>query len=686
MTDPLDDIRATFFEECEDLLQQLEQGLSSLRDQTADDETVDAIFRAVHSIKGGAAAFALDGLRAYAHAFEDVLDALRRKQLDASHAVVDVLLRASDTLADLVAATAADRGAPAGLGARREELAGLLVHDGDAEGQPPFVPVPLEIDIAPSAPSSPPRAWRIAFEPLPGLLSAGIEPLYLLQALAVLGRVEVDCDILGAPSPADLDHRELHLRWTIRLAPSCTDLTETEIEAVFDFAEDLCILAISPEVVAPSKADAPVDPSQPDAALDPKPRRSAKDAIASPRSNDRSPRSTSIRIDLDRVDELVDLVGEMVIAQAMLGQAIGASDRRSEAAHQADQLDVLTRELQDRVMSMRALPVRPLFQRMGRIVREAATATGKSVRLSTDGEETRIDKAVIELLADPLTHMVRNAIDHGLETPDMRRAADKAEEGVLTLSAVHRSDRVVIEVSDDGAGIARDRVLAKARAAGLVEEDDEPVGAEIDRLIFHPGLSTSDTVDDLSGRGVGMDVVATAIHDLSGNISVSSEPGEGTKLSISLPLTLAILDGMIVRAGRQRYVVPLASISETQLLDPTRVAPTVGGLDLVRFHDRYVPLWALADLLQAPPPEESSPDDRAILFLDAGEDRILAFCVDQIEAQRQVVVKALHSSLGEVPGASAATILGDGQVALILDARALAELGAVDAVHRRDAS
>ena len=707
--DPMEAIRQAFFEECEELLDQLEEGLLALQDGHADDETVGAVFRAVHSIKGGAGAFALEALTDFAHAIENVLERLRTGALAPEPDVVLVLLRAADVLADIVRATAS--GGATEAAAIDDALRELARFDGsappvnvpDAPRAAAFEAVPLSLedidadrlaraddaarDAAPVLPRAPTNVWEIRFEPLPGLLASGNEPLYLFRALAVLGRIEVTCDASTIPDLGEIDADDMMLSWLIRLEPSSDDLTATEIENVFDFADALCVLKVRqvegaaplgvprdaagprPTVTAARPADGTTRPASVRTAPVPSSgvAADARRVNASEMRLGKPTQSSSVRVDLQRVDALVNLVGEIVIAQAMLSQIASEPDRHAELAGCLDGLNQLTLEVQDSVMAIRALPVKPLFQRMSRIVREAAQMTGKDVRLVTLGEDTQIDKTVIELLADPLTHMIRNAVDHGLEPAEARLRAGKPAQGTVTLSAAQRSDRVFVEISDDGRGIDRAKVLAKAKAKGLVEADASPDAAEIDRLLFLPGLSTSDAVSELSGRGVGMDVVNRAIQDLSGAISIASEPGRGTVLTVSLPLTLAILDGMVVTSRGERYVMPLASIVETQTLDGSTTELVAGGGRIVLMQDRYVPLHDLGRLLgrgdSVAPREE-----RTILLVEPGDAAAsFALVVDGIEAQRQVVVKGLGDSVGRVPGISAATILGDGQVALILD-------------------
>ncbi len=708
MNDPLDAIRDTFFEECAELIEALESGLLALQDGTRDADTVDSVFRAVHSIKGGAGAFGLTALVAFSHDFETTLHALREGRLDPSREVVAVLLRATDVLGDLVAA--ARTGADAAIPDTADLTA--LATDGrvrtDFDDLDAFEPIMLDIGqsrlggpAATSAPGSaplpapqPPRRWHVGFEPLPDLLASGNEPLFLFRALEVLGRLNVTALEGDLPALVDLDVSTPRLRWSIVLGPSAPDLTETEIEAVFEFAVDLCVLEIVPLALEPERAgpvvrpgrgaDRPAARPRPDAPSSAADLAMASGAATAPDGASRA--SATIRVDLARVDRLVNLVGELVISQSMLAQGLWRAgfDRQSEAVTTLDELQQLTRDMQDSVMAIRAQPVKSLFQRMTRIVREAAQVTLKDVRLVTEGEGTEIDKTVVERLADPLTHMIRNAIDHGLEPQDVRIAAGKSATGTIRLSARQQSDRVVIEVSDDGRGIDRARVLERAIACGLVPKGKVLDVAEVDRLLFLPGFSTSTTVTAISGRGVGMDVVQRAIRDLNGTISIASTEGRGSTISISLPLTLAILDGMIVRSNRHRMVIPLSAILETQTLSAARIETLGQGQRVVRLHDRFVPLVDLAVGMgfAAPAGDRAPEEDTALLFVQPDESGPFALQVDAIEAQRQVVIKGLGENFGHVPCVSAATILGDGQIALIVDPVGIARMSGLHPTPR----
>ena len=706
MSDPMQEIRASFFVECDELLEALQDGLAALEGEGDDPETINIVFRAVHSIKGGAGAFGLDDLVGFAHAFETVLDEMRAERLDPTPELLRLLFRSADTLSDLVRA-ARDQ-APVDAARVETLLAELEAAGGveEAEDEPAdFQPMAVSLDLdlgdevaVPAEPdplSAPETLWSIRFAPHPELYAAGHEPLFLLRALAALGRADVTCRIPDAvPSFETCDPGASLLAWDIRLA---TPHGEAEIRDVFEFAEGLCELSVVqsdpeasvadlPEPVpskggpSPIHRDVETDPSRPVAQdlsepmedlPDPSPTvASVKSEIATPDpAAQRGPKSgATVRVDLDRIERLVNLVGELVINQAMLSQSFTEAGLAGDStvASGLDEFLQLTRDIQDSVMMIRAQPVKSLFQRMGRIVRESSDAVGKSVRLVSEGEATEIDKTMIERLSDPLMHMIRNAVDHGLETPDLRRAAHKPEQGTVTLTAAHRSGRVVIEVRDDGAGINRQKVQSIAEDRGLIPRGLTLGDAEIDNLLFLPGFSTAGQVSSLSGRGVGMDVVKSAISALGGRIAITSSPGRGTSFSISLPLTLAVLDGMVVETAGETLVVPLGSIVETLTLRDEDLAPIGGNATAVRIRDSFVTLVDLAALLGYAETRRSCADGIALL-ISQDDGAKAALVVDRIVDQRQVVIKGLEESYGRVPGVAAATILGDGRIALILD-------------------
>ncbi|MDB5448137.1 MAG: CheA signal transduction histidine kinase [Phenylobacterium sp.] len=717
--DPMAEIKATFFQECEEQLAELESGLLAMEGGDTDSETVNAVFRAVHSVKGGAGAFGLEDLVRFAHVFETTMDEVRAGRLAASPEVVKALLRAADVLADLVRAARdggqVDESRSEGISAELSALTGVdeLAADDDGMGEITFQPMQVlvaDVDEAPApetpeAPAAPePAGWTLRFKPRPELYAKANETVLLLRELARLGEVEVELDAGDLPLLPHLDPEGAYLAWTIRLRGAAS---ETEVREVFDFVDADCELDLQPvdadgapmetgggggeldiaalislaqaEVAAPA-ASGPPEASLGEllaAAAEPAAAEAAPSAANAARSATgkaaaAAAAAATIRVDLDRVDRLIDLVGELVINQAMLAQRVTEAGlaRASNVAGGLDELEQLTREIQDSVMAIRAQPVKSVFQRMPRLVREVASVTGKQVRLMTEGEGTEVDKTVIERLSDPLTHMIRNAIDHGLETPDKRRAAGKNPEGVVKLSALHRSGRIVIEVADDGAGINRERVRQIAVDKGLVAVDAALSDDEIDNLIFLPGFSTASAISDISGRGVGMDVVRRSIQELGGRISITSRPGLGSTFSMSLPLTLAVLDGMVVTAGEQTLVAPLTAIIET--LQPKRVdVNSLGGAArVISIRGAYVPLVDVGVSLGYRTEPLDAEQGVALLIEGEGGARAVLL-VDAIQGQRQVVIKSLEANYRRVPGIAAATILGDGRVALILDIDAL---------------
>lgn len=695
--DPMAEIRLTFFQECEEQLAALENGLLSMQEGSADQELVNAVFRAVHSIKGGAGAFKLDTLVSFAHVYETALDKVRSGSIVPDADAMKLFLRAADALSDLVSAsrdgTSVDG---AHYSAIEEEFDALLggaeasVADDDP-GDLDFAPVTIAFageDGVAAGPAA--NRFVIRFRPLRELYAKANDPLALFRELTRLGTLNAVCDFKNLPFLDTFEPEDSYLSWELRLE---TDADLPAVREVFDFVDGDCDLAIEVDrhplsaVALPIAADpaaVPVRlahvrdiaaPARP-APASPVPAAVAEPDVASqPKASPKAVVQPTIRVDLDRVDRLINLVGELVINQAMLTQRVLHSShvRDREVTSSLEELERLTREIQESVMAIRAQPVRPLFQRMSRIVREVADATGKDVRLRTDGEATEVDKTVVELLADPLTHMIRNAVDHGLETPEQRISAGKPPEGTVRLAAAHRSGRVIIEVSDDGAGINRPRVLQKAIANGLIPPDAQLSDGEIDNLLFLPGFSTAQAVSNISGRGVGMDVVKRSIQALGGRISIASSPGTGSSFTLSLPLTLAVLDGIVVTVDEQTFVIPLTAIVETVKHEQSRIHHVGDNSFVLRVRDVMVPLIDVGAELGVRPPASVVRSGVAILIETANGSRS-ALLVDNIQDQRQVVIKSLETNYRRVDGIAAATILGDGRVAMILDVDALVGL------------
>jgi two-component system chemotaxis sensor kinase CheA len=429
----------------------------------------------------------------------------------------------------------------------------------------------------------------------------------------------------------------------------------------------------------PEHAPEPVAERRPSPSA--KPAQNAVEAMAA-KAESASAVTATIRVDLDRVDRMIDLVGELVINEAMLSQRVleAGIARTSDVAMALEELEHLTREIQDSVMAIRAQPVRSVFQRMPRLVREVAAQTGKQVRLVTEGEGTEVDKTVIERIADPLTHMIRNAIDHGLESPEKRKAAGKPAEGTVRLTALHRSGRIVLEVADDGGGINRARVKEKAIENGLIAPDAILSDEEIDNLIFLPGFSTASTISDISGRGVGMDVVRQSVQALGGRISITSRPGLGSTFTLSLPLTLAVLDGMVVAATGHTLIIPLGAIVETLKPRAADVFPLDNDIRVLALRGGYVPMVDVAmSLGYSNEPLEAEAAVALLVECEGGNRAVLM--VDAIHGQRQVVIKSLEANYRAVPGIAAATVMGDGRVALILDVDAVVSHTRADAAR-----
>lgn len=762
--DPLAELKQTFFQECEELLGALEQKLQALDEGSVDPEDVNAAFRAIHSIKGGAGAFGCTELVSFAHVFEASLDHLRSGRVAIEDAPFSLFLRCSDAVADLVSAARNDEPARP-----RPDLLEALAEVGQSGGVAKPAPAPVAAapavpEPAPAAPAKsepakaddaplgiaalgnllamveaktgvtgapadtgwddepaaaspetrPGREVRLHIHPDSDLFRRVIEPRVALAALPAEDVVSVTCDMSRVPSLETLDVSDCWMRFTVVLH---TEMSIEEIHGKFDFtlaaeefeievepmpanddvepeievaapvsevpqnvAADLsAILAKLGPAPAPSEqpdiAPAPavttqvVTAAQPAAAPRPAVRPPANDAAAA-----RQRQAVSVRVDLDRIDKLMNLVGEIVITQSMLVECVRSLpyDVYAKTAEGILTLSRQTRELQDHVMAVRAQPVKAVFQRMPRLVRELAQTLGKEVRLVLEGENTEVDKTIIEELADPLTHMIRNSMDHGLETPDERIAAGKGPEGTIKLIAEHRAGRIVISVTDDGRGINRDKLLSKARSRGLVGADEKLAPEEVDQLIFAAGLSTAEAVSDISGRGVGMDVVRRNVESLGGRISVDSEPGRGCKFTLALPLTLAVLEGMVIRCGEDRYVIPIASVIETQHLSNTPIEHLTFGQEVLRWRGEVTPLYRLGAVMGS----SGTPDENIIIIAETERGGNVGIAVDEIVGQQQVVVKSLEANYGTVNGASAATILGDGLVALILDVDSMLRLAA----------
>ena len=656
--------------------------MAVLADDGTDEEAIGAVFRAVHSIKGGAGAFGFERLVRFAHVFETVLEDLRARPGRLDRASHGLLMRAFDVLSDLVHAARDSRELPdAHEAAVAEALAAWHGEPSSAPGNP----------AEPSAAAASPadamlRRFRIRFVPFPELLRKANEPLLLIRELKSFATVEIAVDAARVPPLESLEPELLYLAWELDVL---TDADAARIAEVFEFVTDDCELVIEPVddrgAALEGSPLAPADASAAAALHSASPGQQLPGADAPQANPAREPASrggaaaaaaSSIRVELEKIDRLVNMVGEIVITQAMLSQRVLALqvDRYPELAEGLEQMAQHTRELQECVMSIRAQPVKSVFARMPRLVRELAGELGKEVRVVASGETTEVDKTVIEQLSDPLTYMVRNSLDHGVEQPDERIACGKPREGTISLSAEHRGGRVVIEIADDGKGIDRERVRRKCVERGLVAAEAVLSDEEIDNFIFLPGFSTAERVSNISGRGVGMDVVKKNIQALGGRVHVTSTPGVGSRFTLSLPLTLAVLDGMVVTVGAERYIVPLTNILESLRPKPGDVSRLVDGGDVLAIRGEYVRLIQLARTFDVAGAIED-PTQALVVLVEGEGGTKFGLLVDEILGQQQVVMKTLEANYRRIEGVSAATILGDGQVALILDISGLRQIG-----------
>ena len=642
---------ATFFAESREGLDAMEDGLLALESGHQDAETIHSVFRAAHSIKGGAGTFGFQTIASVTHVLETLLDELRAGSRDLTPDATDAMLGSVDVLRSLLAE------AEHGQAADPAQVEACLSHLRDVLGSAPDAAAAAATGVDDNG-----GGWKIHFQPHTGMFLSGNDPLRLLRELHGLGQLEVTALTDGIPAFAELDPLNAHLGWDMVLTGDCK---REAVAEVFSWVEDECDLSIEPlasgsrpaTVPAPAVA-APPAASAPTVAAEPA-------QAAANKATTAGEAESSIRVSTDKVDALINLVGELVITQAMIKQVSSSIDpvHAEKLFAGLDLLERNTRDLQEAVISVRMLPVDAVFRRFPRLVRDLSSRLGKKVRLRTLGEGTELDKGLIEKIADPLVHLVRNSIDHGLEMPDVRTAAGKEDTGTLTLAASHQGGHIVIEVADDGRGLDREKILAKARERGLAVPDN-PSDSQVWDLIFQPGFSTADAVTDLSGRGVGMDVVRRNIQSLGGEVQIESSAGKGTRTLIRLPLTLAILDGMTVSAAEQTLILPLAYVIEA-LQPQDQEISTVGGEGRVlRVRGEYLPLISLCDIYGF---DRQQASQTPLIVVVESDGQKLALEVDELLGQQQVVVKNIEHNYRRIDGVSGATILGDGRVALIVD-------------------
>ncbi|QJR10934.1 Chemotaxis protein CheA [Usitatibacter rugosus] len=668
MTIDLTRFHESFFTESLEAMDATEAHLLALesagdRDPGAAEERVNAIFRAVHSVKGAAGSLGFGPIGEFTHHLESFLDHARKGSVAVAGSAVDALLASVDHTRSLLKA-ARDGGE---VDANRSVL--LVETLRHLSPDNPFAPQaakPSEADTAGPAQVT----YRIRFEPSLDFFRSGNDPLRMFKVLSEMGTLVAKADTARLPAPEAFDPEACYLAWDLLLT---TATPRGDIEEVFAWAGEESRVTIAVDTPAPAAAAAaPVVPER--RASDERRDRRQADRRRAERRGDEEVgaelRTDRLHVSRDRVDELINLMGELVITKTMLKQAVSTLD--PSAIERLEQilasLERNTRDLQDRVMSIRMLPMSHAFGRFARLVRDVGQRTGKQITLEITGGDAELDKSVIEKLVDPLTHLVRNALDHGIEAPPERKAAGKPEGATLKLHAEHKGGHIEIRVSDDGRGIDVARVQAKGREVGLLMPGETIDAERACELIFEPGFSTAAEVGELSGRGVGLDVVRKNILALAGTLRFESKPGRGAEVVLRLPLTLAIIDGMLVTIGADAYIVPMTSIVECLQPDPSTMKSIAGRGMLVELRGEYLPLLELARLTAT---EGAAAFEDGLLIVLEAEGNKVALLVDALVGQEQVVIKSLERNYRKVGYIAGATILGEGRVTLILDVASL---------------
>jgi two-component system chemotaxis sensor kinase CheA len=690
-----------FFDESFEALDSMEAALLKLNLGAPEPELIGTIFRVAHSIKGGSATFGFSEVASFTHTCETLLDELRGNRMQVTRHITDLLLKSVDVMRDMLRSVQSKSPIDAQRVADLQFDLELAIVQKNQPAAAPAVAAAPEVVVAAAAPVEPAKPaaahrWRIHFRPYPQLFVHGNDPLRMLRELAEIGDLTVKLDGQALPSLQDLDPESCYLAWELTVD---TDATRDVINQVFDWAEGDCELKITeeaPPVVAqpvaqPAMIAEPIAQAPEVKAPEAKPSNvvniteakssESKAAEAKPVEPAHAPAQAaaaetpkaglseggSIRVSTEKIDELMNTVGELVITQSMLTQ-LGtkftghiAEQLRSGLA----QLERNVRELQESVMRVRMLPISFVFSRFPRMVRDLSQRLGKHVDLKMTGDQTELDKTVMEKIGDPLVHLVRNSVDHGIEMPDVRKAAGKTPNGTVFLEAYHKGGSITVEVGDDGGGLNKDRILKKARERNLIGPNDSLTDDQIYELIFMAGFSTAEQTTDISGRGVGMDVVRRNIKELGGTIEVRSELGKGSRFIITLPLTLAIVDGQSVAVGTETYIVPLITIIESLQLKKGMVNRVAGQGEVFWFRDAYVPVVRLHEVFGVEPRTKELHE--GLIMVVEGEGRKVGLFVDDLLGQQQVVIKSLETNFRRVEGVSGATILGDGSVALILD-------------------
>lgn len=666
MSIDLEQFHQAFFEESFEGLEIMESGLLNLDPGGVDIESINTIFRAAHSIKGGSGTFGFITIAEFTHGVETLLDEVRAERREITRESVDLLLQSVDCLREMLSATKAGQQIDTERVAQTQCQLDRLLH-----GTVPRNTLSSTAEQSTEKESTG-VGWHIMFRPHLNLFRTGNDPYRLIRELATLGELSVQADSTQVPAFAEIDPEACYLVWELALK---SNVSQDEVLEIFEWVEDECTLEILPlsrELAEMESTDVESQHSDLDFRETPSEKPREKRSGVDRRQTDRrqqplSKESGSIRVNTAKIDNLINLVGELVITQSMLSQ-LGTQFEMAQFEKMRDGLEQLrrnTRELQESVMQIRMLPISFSFNRFPRLIHDLSAKLGKRVELKLSGEQTELDKTVLEKIGDPLVHLVRNALDHGIEEPELRRMAGKSEIGTVLLHAYHQGGNVVIEIVDDGAGLHKEKLLGKARERGLIGQDEQLSDEKIYDLVFHPGFSTAKQVSDVSGRGVGMDVVKRNIKDLGGTVEIVSTEGKGSKFTIRLPLTLAILDGQLVRVGQETYIIPLVSIIESLQIKSDKIKTVTGKTELYMLREDYIPIIRLYDEFDVQP--DNAKLVEGLLVVVEGDGQRAGILVDELLAQQQVVIKSLETNYHSVKGISGATILGDGAVALILD-------------------
>ncbi len=687
----LSQFHQVFFEESYEGLDVMESALLNLQPDTVDSETINEIFRAAHSIKGGSGTFGFIDVADFTHVIETLLDEIRSGTRKITSETVDLFLQSVDCIRKLIQQH--DAGEPCVIpeAVELKKVFEGILSGGDSENESVSSPEPAstitEIDDqtgdGSQADSPLTHGWKIYFKPELDILKTGNDPLRMFRELASLGALSITADISQVPPIGSIDPEACYMAWELELD---ADVSKSAVDEVFEWVVDESELRIEPlgsdDAVSDVKPEVLVETAIEEITL--APTASTPEVVVQPEEMTSKPKKdaskvevSSIRVGIDKVDDLINMVGELVITQSMLGE-LGLDftmDSLPRLLEGIEQLSQNTRELQESVMRIRMLPISFTFSRFPRLVHDLSRTMNKKIELKLTGEQTELDKTVMEKIGDPLVHLVRNSLDHGIEMPEDRVKAGKPETGTITLNAFHQSGNIVIQIIDDGAGLNKPRILQKAIEKELVSENDNLSDDQIHDLIFKPGFSTADQVSDISGRGVGMDVVRRNINELNGSVEVESTEGQGSVFTIRLPLTLAILDGQLIRVGDKVYILPLISIVESIQSFQGMLHRVVGGCDLLRLRDEYVPIIKLSSIFNIKSTTQEMED--GLLVVVEGDNMKVAILIDDLEAQQQVVIKSLEENYKRVDGVSGATILGNGTVSLILDIPGLIKLAGV---------